>query len=144
MTYEGDIIRPLGLVTLYFGYAEVEVDELICSLMAVDHLDGRKRQWSVGRKLGYAQELVAGLNTDRLDGLREILDEAAELFDRRNALVHSAIFSGTQYVTSRASGVAQPVSSDALTELAQEIFNCKERINVSRQRVLEPWLATLA
>lgn len=27
--FEGDLIRPLGLVTLYFGYAEAQVNTLI-------------------------------------------------------------------------------------------------------------------
>jgi hypothetical protein len=29
VSLEGDLIRPLGLVTLYFGYAEFEVDALL-------------------------------------------------------------------------------------------------------------------
>ena len=29
MTYEGDLIRPLGLVTLYFGYAKCEIDAFL-------------------------------------------------------------------------------------------------------------------
>lgn len=31
-SFEGDLIRPLGLVTLYFAYAEYELDQLLKDL----------------------------------------------------------------------------------------------------------------
>jgi hypothetical protein len=34
-TFEGDLIRPLGLVTLYFGYAEFEVNALLAVMKEV-------------------------------------------------------------------------------------------------------------
>lgn len=141
-SYEGDIVRPLGLVTLYFGYAEVEIDDLLETLSMLDECDDAKRQWSVGRKLAHAQNLLAGLDADNLDELKEQLDDAAVLFDRRNALVHSAIFNSTQVVTSRTSGLVQRVDPDALTALAKQIFSCKERINAGRQRILMPLLVS--
>ena len=142
-TYEGDIIRPLGLVTLYSGYAELEIDSLLESLLGFGKLDDQVLRWPVGRKLVKAREIIDSLCSEKLNELRQKLDEAIALFDRRNALVHGAIFGGTSVVKSRVSGREQLVSPDALTSLAKEIFSVKEHINANRQRILEPILASI-
>jgi len=142
-TYEGDIVRPLGLVTLYSGYAELEIDELLDSLSRIEELDEKALRWPVGQKIAKAKEILVGLGSDALRELAETLDEALVLFDRRNALVHGAIFSGTTVTKSRVSGRVQEVSADALTALAREIFSVKEHISVKRQKTLEPVLAFL-
>lgn len=140
MAFEGDTIRPLGLVTLNAGYAEAELDELLAALGDIEIYDDRKRQWPVGQKLRHAKNLVGGLKPG-FTGLVDLLDEATRLFDRRNALVHSAIYSGTKSVVSRVSGSEQDVSADALTKLASSLSDCRFRIRAFRQRTLEPWLA---
>jgi hypothetical protein len=142
-SFEGDIVRPLGLVTLYFGYAETEIDELLESLSVLDPFEESMRQRSVGRKLSHAQNLLDRVRSDELADLKQILHEAAVLFDRRNSLVHNAIYTGTQTVSSRTSGLEQRVTPEALTNLAHEIFSCKEHINAKRQRVLTPMLIAL-
>ena len=140
-TYEGDIIRPLGLVTLYSGYAELEIDGLLESLSDFGKLDDQVLRWPVGQKLVKAREVLVSLSSEKLDALRRDLDEAVVLFERRNTLVHSAIFAGTSVVQSRVTGREQAVTPNALTSLAEEIFSVKERINADRQRTLEPILA---
>lgn len=40
MTYEGDLIRPLGLVTLNFGYAEYEIDSFLQRLSNAGRIHG--------------------------------------------------------------------------------------------------------
>jgi hypothetical protein len=141
-TLEGDICA-LGLVTLYFGYAEAEIDELLETLSLVEAFDDVKRQWPVGRRLAHAKSLISSLSSNDLAELNQRLDEAAVLFDRRNALVHSAIYAKTKVVSLRTSGLEQPVSPDGLAELARKIFDCREHINAKRQRVLEPLLGRL-
>ncbi len=141
--YEGDIIRPLGLVTLYCGYAELVIDGLLDSLTSFRGLEGQKRLRPVGQKLAEAREIIEGLHSEELSELIQKLDEAVVLFDRRNALVHNAIFSSTSTVTSLASGRDQPVTPEALTSLAHEIFNIKEHIDTKRQRDLEPILTAM-
>jgi len=143
-TYEGDIIRPLGLVTLYSGYVELEIDTLLDSLSRSDNLGDRALTWPVGQKIAIALEVVASLNSDALRELVQKLNEAKLLFDRRNALVHNAILCSTDVVTSRVTGREQPVSPEALTDLAREIFTVKEHISANRQRMLEPLLASIA
>ena len=142
-TYEGDIIRPLGLVTLYSGYAELEIDDLLDTLSRIREFDEKVLRWPVGQKIAKAKEIIDGLGSDALGDLAQILDDALILFDRRNALVHGAIFAGTTTTKSRVSGREQEVSADALTALAQEIFSVKEHINIKRQRTLEPVLDSL-
>lgn len=142
-TYEGDIIRPLGLVTLYSGYAELEIDGLLRALSRTEKFNEKVLLRPVGQKIAKAREIMDRLGGDALGELSENLDEALVLFDRRNALVHGAIFAGTTALESRVSGREQKVSADALTTLAREIFNIKERINVNRQKALEPVLDSL-
>ena len=139
--YEGDLIRPLGLVTLYAAYAEGELDELLDTLPGKELFDEKKRQWPVGRKLVYAQRLVRRLKSPSLAGLSAALTEARELFEKRNALVHGRIYAGGRLVSNRLDVPNQQVSPEELVDLAERIFSCKEHINVHRCRSLLPFLA---
>ena len=141
--YEGDIIRPLGLVTLYFGYAALEIDALLQTLSKAEYADERSLKWPVGQKISKVLEVVVGLKAEVLDELVRKLEEAKILCDRRNALVHGAIFGSTETVASRVTGRDQPVSPDALTSLANEIFSVKEHSIYNRQRLLEPMLKSI-
>jgi hypothetical protein len=49
VSFEGDLIRPLGLVTLYFGYAEFEVDALLDALIGVGLAVDKPRNASLTR-----------------------------------------------------------------------------------------------
>jgi hypothetical protein len=69
-SFEGDIVRPLGLVTLYFGYVETEIDELLESLSVLDPFGESMRQRSVGRKLSHAQYLLDRIRPDELADLK--------------------------------------------------------------------------
>jgi hypothetical protein len=60
-SFEGDLIRPLGLVTLYFGYAEFEIDELVNTLSATDPDDLPSSQSTVSQKL--LEPLLAKMNS---------------------------------------------------------------------------------
>ena len=81
--YDGDLIRPLGLVTLYAAYAEREIDELLRALPSETPFDVSKREWPVGRKLSYALKLVRKLKSNQLAGLTSALREAQTLFSKR-------------------------------------------------------------
>jgi len=141
--YEGDLIRPLGLVTLYAAYAEGEFDELLRVLPSETPFDGPKCQWPVGRKLIYALKLVRKLRSGQLAGLTSALQEAQALFSKRNVFVHSQIFSGGRVVPNRPDAIIPKVSAEDLTQLAEQIFACKEHIWMHRCRDLPPILASL-
>jgi len=139
-SYEGDLIRPLGLVTLYAAYAEGEIDELLSALPSETPFDASKREWPVGRKLHYALKLVRKLKSDQLAGLTSALREAQTLFSKRNFLVHSQIFAGGRVVSNRRNASIQKVVVDDLVQLAEQIFACKERLWLHRSRHLLPML----
>jgi hypothetical protein len=88
---EGDLIRPLGLVTLYFGCAEYELDLFLERLASTGAFDSSWRQRPLGQKLSLVTEAVGSLGAEIQAGLAELLDEARHLVDRRNSLVHSCI-----------------------------------------------------
>ncbi|MBF4989642.1 hypothetical protein [Methylophilus sp. QUAN] len=73
--YEGDLIRPLGLVTLYFGYAEFEVNSLIKLLGQY----GVSIKISETASLGLRVEaLINALEPLKCDGVVEVLEILAE------------------------------------------------------------------
>lgn len=139
--YEGDLIRPLGLVTLNFAYAEAELDTLLETLPSSEPYNDVKRQWPVGQKLSYAQRLIRDLHAESLGGLSETVKQARNLFERRNALVHSSIFAGGRMISNRKSVPNQQVSPGELVQLAELIFTWKENIFMYRCRHLLPLLA---
>ena len=141
--FEGDLIRPLGLVTLYAAYAESEVDELLSVLPGLGPFDDVKRQWPVGRKLAYAQKLVRKLKASDLSGLQASLENAEALFKQRNELVHGRIFSGGRLVSNRTNAQVQHVSAADIVGLAERIYSCKEQLWMHRCRHLLPLLSTL-
>lgn len=59
VSLEGDLIRPLGLVTLYFGYAEFEVDALLDSLVGIGLAVDRPRNASLGQKLATVRDVLS-------------------------------------------------------------------------------------
>jgi hypothetical protein len=142
-SYEGDLIRPLGLVTLYAAYAEGEIDELLSALPSGTPFDAQKRQWPVGQKLSHALKLVRQLKSDRLAGLTSSLKEAQTLFSKRNALVHSQIFAGGRVVSNRPDATIQKVAPEDLVQLAEQISACKEQLWMHRCRNLIPMIESL-
>jgi hypothetical protein len=139
--FEGDLIRPLGLVTLHFGYAEYELDLFLERLASTGAFDTTWRQRPLGQKLSLLKEAVGSLGAEIQAGLAELLDEARELVDRRNSLVHSCILAGGRVVSGRHGIEGRRTSPDELTALADRIFTWKERMHVYRWRQVEPLLA---
>ena len=59
VSFEGDLIRLLGLVTLYFGYAEFEVDALLDALIGVGLAVDSPRNASLGQKLAAVRDVLS-------------------------------------------------------------------------------------
>lgn len=142
-TYEGDLIRPLGLVTLYAAYAEGEIDELLGALPSATPFDTQKRQWPVGQKLSCALKLVRLLKSGRLVGLTSSLKQAQAVFSERNNLVHSQIFAGRRVVSNRPDAAIHKVAPEDLVQLAEQIHACKEQLWMHRCKNLIPVLEGL-
>lgn len=139
-SFEGDLVRPLGLVTLYSAYAEGEIDQLLVALCAPQPFDEKMQQWTVGRKLIFAQRLVRALKAASLTGLIAALKDARALFEHRNALIHGRIYAGGRLISNRSDVPDRRVSPDELLDLAERIFTCKEHISMHRERHLLPVL----
>jgi hypothetical protein len=140
VSFEGDLIRPLGLVTLYFGYAEFEVDALLDALIGVGLAVDRPRNASLGQKLAELREVLSRRKLAEATQLVAIVDEVRPLIELRNTLVHSSIVAGGRVRPSDKARSDMTVTPAQLTQLADTIFNWKERLNVTRQLQLMPAL----
>lgn len=138
--FEGDLIRPLGLVTLYAAYAEAELDMLITALSVDAPYDNLKRQWPLGKKLRLALKLTRRFNASSLKQLESVLGNGRDLFAERNALIHGQLFSGGRLVSNRPDVPERRITPQALDHLANEIFSWKEQLFVYRCRHLIPLL----
>jgi hypothetical protein len=135
---EGDLIRPLGLVTLYFGYAEFEVDALLDALDGVGLAVGTPRNISLGQKLGVVREALSQRQIAEACLLISIIDEGRSLIELRNFLVHSSIVAGGRVTPSNKDQPEITITPERLTQLAEAIFTWKERLSVARQMQLIP------
>ncbi len=138
--YEGDLIRPLGLVTLYFGYAEFEVNRLITLLGQYGVSIKISETASLGLRVDAIINALQPLQCDRVIEVLEILAEAKSLLEQRNNLIHGAVFSQGRVVPSNSAKNQFYVTSESLSELADKAFNWKERLNSKIQRRLIPAL----
>jgi hypothetical protein len=140
VSFEGDLIRPLGLVTLYFGYAEFEVDALLDALIGVGLAVDRGRNASLGQKLAVAREVLSRQKIAEAGQLIAIVDEVRPLIELRNILVHSSIVAGGRVTPSDKARSDMTVTPEQLTQLADTIFTWKERLSVTKQLQLMPAL----
>jgi hypothetical protein len=140
VSLEGDLIRPLGLVTLYFGYAEFEVDALLDALVGVGLSVGMPRNASLGPKLAVVREVLSRQKIAEAGLLIAIVDEVRPLIELRNILVHSSIVAGGRVTPSDKARSDMTVTPEQLTQLADTIFTWKERLSVTRQLQLMPAL----
>ena len=138
-SFEGDLIRPLGLVTLYAAYAEAELDELIESISIAEPYDDSKRQWTVGKKLKYAARIARAFKPNDLAEIVLEMKRGGYLFEQRNSLIHGRIFSGGRLVSNRKNRQVQVVSPKTITALAEELFSWKERLWLHRCKDVIPY-----
>jgi hypothetical protein len=140
-SYEGDLIRPLGLVTLYFGYAEYEIDSFLQRLSDAGRIPGTWHSKPIGQKLAHLSGALHASDAEVQSALASLLAEVNGLLAQRNALIHGCLLAGGR-VTSGRSGVEERRTSvDDLKALAEGIFNWKERLSAFRWKGVEPLLA---
>jgi len=58
VTYEGDLTRPLGLVTLKFGHAEYEIDLFLQRLNDAGRIPKTWRSKPIGQKLALLNDAL--------------------------------------------------------------------------------------
>jgi hypothetical protein len=140
VSFEGDLIWPLGLVTLFFGYAEFEVDALRDALIGVGLAVDRPRNASLGQKLAAVRDVLSRQKIAEAAELIAIVDEGRPLIDLRNTLVHSSIVAKGRVRPSDKARSDMTVTPEQLTQLADAIFTWKERLSATRQLRLMPAL----
>lgn len=139
--FEGDLIRPLGLVTMNFGYAEYELDSFLERLVLAGLLPDSWAQRPIGQKLNLLKQAIHPLAPSVQTRLDELLQQVQGLLDRRNTLIHGCLIAGGRVVSAR-SGVAEKHTSvEELNSLADEAFTWKEQLWSYRWRQIEPLLS---
>jgi hypothetical protein len=137
---EGDLIRPLGLVTLNFGYAEFEVNALLDTLEGAGLVAGTPRNISLGQKLAEVRAALSKRRIPEASQLISIVDEAGPLLRLRNSVVHASIVAGGGVMPSDKTQPEMTLTPEQLTQLAEAIFTWKERLSAMRQLQLTPAL----
>lgn len=138
--FEGDLIRPLGLVTLYFGYAEAQVNTLIEMLNECGLKIAVSSTASLGYRVSALSDALKPLSCDGVADIQDILAEAKALLEQRNSLIHGCIFTKGRVVPNDSNKNAFYVTPEDLTALADRVFNWKERLDSKVQRQLIPAL----
>ena len=138
--FEGDLVRPLGLVTLNFGYAEYELDSFLERLAEATLLPPGWAQRPLGQKLSLLAQAIHALDASVHQRLDELLTQANDLFNRRNTLVHGCLLTGGRIVSGRLGVPEKKTSVEDLNALAEAASGWKERLWAYRWRQVEPLL----
>ncbi len=138
--FEGDLIRPLGLVTLYFGYAEFTVKRLLVWIKETGLASETPMTMPLGQRIAFLRDTLAGLQHEVVREFLDLLEAGHPLLTRRNALVHACILAQGRVISNDGSGRQSMVTPQQLCELAEQIFDWKERLDVMFQKQLLPML----
>jgi hypothetical protein len=138
--FEGDLMRPLGHVTLYFGYLEADVNGLIKQIqdsgVSVDVLPGAP----LGQRLTQFAAAVKRLPGPAAAEVLALLEESKVLVDRRNNLIHAGIYAKGIVIPNDPTKPKYSVTPESLTELAELAFSWKGRLSAAIQLRLLPSL----
>ncbi len=136
--FDGDLIRPLGWLTLNFGYAEAEINGLLKALAAIAPNRYVPQASTMGQKVGALRELLESLPLSESKAAVLIVLEGVALIQRRNLLIHACVLSRGRIVPSDKTQSEFVITPEELTKLADDIFSWKERLAASIQRQLIP------
>jgi len=139
-TFEGDLIRPLGVVTLHFGYLEYEVDSFLERLSRAGLLGERDAPLMLSQKLGAISQVVEALDASVYSLLARLLAEVDPMIKRRNELIHGCLLTQGRVISAKPGVTLKPTSVDELTALAENVFHWKERLCAFKWKQVEPLL----
>ena len=138
--FEGDLIRPLGLVTLYFGYAEFTVNRLLVWIKEIGLLAETPTAMPLGQKMGVLRDALVSLRRKEAQEVLDLLEAGRPILTRRNDLVHACTLAKGRVISNDGSGQESTVTPKQLCDLAEQIFNWKDRLDVTFQKQLLPML----
>lgn len=139
-SFEGDLIRPLGLVTLYFGYVEAEVNSLLAMLRENGVPIAIPALAPLGQRLAEFASTLQGVAGSGAAEVLGLLEESKSLIEQRNALVHASILAKGRVIPNDSARSEFSVTPDQLTALAEQAFHWKERLSAAVQMRLLPAL----
>jgi hypothetical protein len=138
--FEGDLVRPLGWMTLNFGYAEAEVNFIIARLsQAGVDLDVPPTA-PLGQRLKALSAIFGQLHSSASAEALAILEESGSLIEKRNSLVHACVLAGGKVQPNDSAKPQFSVTPEALMALGDQLFNWKERLSAAVQLRLLPFL----
>jgi len=138
--FEGDLIRPLGLMTLYFGYVEFVVNDLLTRLKETGLLAELPIAMPLGQKVTVLRDMLAGRLSEEAREMIDLIDAGRPLLARRNNLVHACILAQGRVISNTGSRRESTVTPQQLTDFAEELFTWKEQLDVAFQKRLLPIL----
>jgi len=138
--FEGDLIRPLGLVTLYFGYAEFTVNQLLAWIKEIGLPAETPAAMPLGQRIGVLRDALAGFRRKETQEVLDLLEAGRPILARRNNLVHACILAKGRVISNDGSGRETTVTPQQLCELAEQIISWKDRLDVTFQKQLLPVL----
>lgn len=139
-SFEGDLIRPLGVVTLNFGYLEAEVNGLLKRLQESGVSIDVSRAAPLGQRLAEFTRVIQQLQVPAAAEVLALLEESKPLIDKRNALIHAGIFAKGRVVPNDPTKPEYFVTPESLSDFAEQVFSWKERLNAAIQLRLLPAL----
>jgi hypothetical protein len=129
-------------VTLYFGYVEAEVNGLLKRLQESGVRVDISPAAPLGQRLAEFTLAIQRLQVPAAAEVLALLEEAKPLIDKRNALIHAGIFATGRVVPNDPTKPEYSVTPESLSDLAEEAFSWKERLNAAIQLRLLPALPT--
>lgn len=139
-SFEGDLIRPLGEVTLCFGYVEAEITKLVEALREAGVNVDTSPFASLGQRLAAFGDAIRTLPGPAAENILALLAESFELIDSRNSLIHAGLYAGGRVKPNDPSKPEYTITPEKLTTLAERALNWKERLWSTVHRELLPTL----
>ncbi len=127
---DGDVIRGLGYVALYFAYLEEAIDDLLESLERCGvALPQNMMRRSTSQKIAFCRDSIQPhvASSQEMASLDGALQYAADRFEERNDVIHGRIYAQFEGPDMRRSGRRgvpdRPITSEELYSLANNAYD---------------------
>jgi hypothetical protein len=138
----GDIVQALGFVTLYSGYMEGEVDQLLRTFHFFETYDEFIMKWPISKKIRRAKKMFKNIiealdddsegndnwseDVDKINDLIASLSDCLIAFRCRNKYIHGYIYSDITKQTRLKSSISDTIiTSKELYNSANTMFSLK-------------------
>ena len=132
---DGDEIRGLGFVTLYAGYLEEQIDELLFMIQPLEPFPEVEQRWRVSRKIEKARRLIAILYFETQQDLLNDLARLPDLFEWRNEVIHGRIYGNFDRRSTLRSGRPNVPERDIS---AAELYDLANTLDAARNALIRP------